>query len=113
MMLRTIKKRVLVVDGDPFYCTMMVSALRQAGYLSSACQENEALATIKKTGFDLVLIDMGMFSISARDLVKQLRQKKISIPIFTVADPADKMFIIDLLRNGHRDIIENYIARAS
>lgn len=107
-----IRKKILVVDGDPFYCGMMISALRQAGYSSSACLENDVQALIKKTVFDLVFIDMGMFAVSARRILKTLRQENASIPVFTVADPADKMFIIDMLNNGRKDIIENYLAAA-
>jgi DNA-binding response OmpR family regulator len=107
-----IQKSILVVDGDPYYCSMMVSALRCAGYRTSACSEDEALNAIKNSIFDLVLIDMGMFSMSARQLLTAIRQKDISIPVFTVGDPADKMFVINLLRNGHKDFIENYMAEA-
>lgn len=107
------RKKILVVDSDPFYCGMMISALRQAGYSSSACPENDVPALIKKNVFDLVFIDMGMFAVSARQILRTLRRENASIPVFTVADPADKMFIIDMLKNGRKDIIENYIVRAS
>ncbi len=105
-----VRKSILVVDSDPYYCCMMISALRSAGFCAMACNEKEALIAVTKSVFDLVLLDMGMFSMSARHLLTVMRQKETSIPVFTVADPADKMFVIDLLRNGHKDFLENYMA---
>lgn len=105
-------KSILVVDSDPYYCSMMISALRSAGYCALACSEKEALITINKSVFDLVLLDMGMFSISARQLLTAIRQKETLIPVFTVADPADKMFVIDLLQKGYKDFLERYMAEA-
>ena len=107
-----VQKSILVVDSDPYYCSMMISALRSAGFCALACNEKEAFITIKKSVFDLVLLDIGMFSISARQLLMAIRQKETSTPVFTVADPADKMFVIDLLRSGHKDFLENYMAGA-
>lgn len=109
-MLESIKKNILVVDDDPYYCSMMVSALCYAGYRALACKEDEVLKTIKHSVFDLVLLDTGMFTMSARQLLTAIHQKDISMPVFTVGDPADKMFVIGLLRNGHKDFIESYMA---
>jgi DNA-binding NtrC family response regulator len=104
-----VQKNILVVDSDPYYCSLMIAALRSAGYCVSACNETEALITIKTSVFDLVLLDMGMFCMSAIQLLTAIRQKETSIPVFTVADPADKMFVIDLLRNGYTNFLENYM----
>lgn len=105
----SIQKSILVVDSDPYYGSLMISALRSVGFCALACNEKEALITITKSLFDLVILDMGMFSISARQLLMTIRRKETAIPVFTVADPADKMFVIDLLRNGHKDFLENYM----
>lgn len=69
---------------------------------------------IEKTpALDLIVLDIGVSRISAMQMLRELRQNGIAVPVFTVADPLDKTFVIDLLLNGHREFIERYMNKQS
>jgi DNA-binding NtrC family response regulator len=110
-----IPKNILVVDDDPYYCGELVSAILRAGYRTSMAGNTQD-ALLLLTGpqrFDLVFLDVGSPDMSARGLLTSIQEEMISTPVFTVAAPSDKVFIIDMLRKGHKRFIEHYMMSAA
>jgi len=61
--------------------------------------------------FDLVFLDVGSPDMSFHKLEPIMQEVRLITPVFTVATPSDKTFIIELFRNGHTDLIEAYMEK--
>jgi CheY-like chemotaxis protein len=69
-------KKILVVDDEPEDLNTMKTILEEEGYkVSTASDGLEALKFLTGNGFDLILIDIKMPSLSGYDLLRLLREK--------------------------------------
>jgi len=69
-------KRVLVIDDDFEDLTAIKNVLEKAKYqVVGATNGAQGLDTLKKDGFDLILIDVQMPTLSGYDLLRLLREK--------------------------------------
>ena len=69
-------KRILVVDDENEDLTTMRMILEKQGYkVTTSSNGTKALGLLTKNGFDLILIDIKMPSLSGYDLLRLLREK--------------------------------------
>jgi len=69
-------KRILIVDDDFDDLQTMKTLLEKAGYTTvPATNGAKALDMLKSNGFDLVLLDIQMPTLSGYDLLRLLREK--------------------------------------
>ena len=69
-------KRILVVDDEPEDLETMKTILERENYkITTADDGVKALALLTGNGFDLILIDIKMPSLSGYDLLRLLREK--------------------------------------
>ena len=67
--------KIIVIDDDPLMRDSLVMTLRNAGYtIKPFGSGEEAVATIEKTGTDLIITDMKMPGMSGMDVLKKVRE---------------------------------------
>ena len=82
MAVTTSQLRVLVVDDDPSIRTIMTRFLLTRGHhVVHAGDGRQALETLAKETFDLVITDLGMPDVSGRRVVQVARELQPGIPI--------------------------------
>ena len=69
-------KEILIVDDDPDDLESMQEVLEGAGYVIKTAQDGaQALGMITGNGFNLILIDIRMPTLSGYDLLRIMREK--------------------------------------
>ncbi|HMK43564.1 MAG TPA: response regulator [Dissulfurispiraceae bacterium] len=107
------KRRILIVDRDPFFLRSATTMLRSAGYRVRAVPTAEkALTLLARSGrtrhpFDLLFFDTNRTGMSARQFGDELSKRDIPVPLLTVSESSDKSFFIDMLDNGHYEFLEH------
>jgi DNA-binding response OmpR family regulator len=80
------KERILVVDDESDIRKMIKRALEMENMVVSlACGGNEAIATLKSSSFDLIVLDVMMNDMDGFEVVKHLRNAGVDIPIFLLS----------------------------
>jgi DNA-binding response OmpR family regulator len=81
--------RIVVTDDDPKLLTLLVTTLRDAGHCvfaaydaDSACELALAIADI-----DLLVTNTRLGTVSARDLIREVRRDKPDLAILHVGEP--------------------------
>ncbi len=102
------KKKVLVVDDDPFISNIICEALLSDGYsIEKAGDGEEALAKIEKLIPDLVIMDYMMPIMDGPQVCRKVKDNpKIKhVPIIMVTAVADVKEKVKLLESGAEDYI--------
>jgi two-component system response regulator MprA len=74
--------RVLVVEDDPALAASLLRSMVFEGYeVSHAATGEDAVVAIAATGFDCVVLDVGLPGISGLELTRRLRRQGNEIPI--------------------------------
>ncbi|MFD2213691.1 MULTISPECIES: response regulator transcription factor [Metabacillus] len=93
-------KRVLVVDDEQSISTLLKYNLEQAGYtVSTAMDGEEGLNLCIKEEPDLLVLDLMLPKMDGIEVCKQLRQRKIMVPILMLTakdDEFDKVLGLEL-----------------
>ncbi len=94
------KIKILIVEDDPHILLGLEEVLKSEGYEVSACQRgDEAIAAISRFQPALIVLDVMLPGASGYDICKQLRSKKITIPILMLTakgQEIDKVVGLDL-----------------
>jgi CheY-like chemotaxis protein len=78
--------KVLIVDDDELFRTMLVEMVQREGYqVSTAMDGNAALAAIERSRPDLVITDILMPEKDGIELIMELAQHEARIPIIAVS----------------------------
>lgn len=74
--------RILVVDDDPDINLLMTIVLTRAGYHVDSVKDGIAgWEAVRTTGYDLMITDYEMPSVTGLDLIKQLRSEDMLLPV--------------------------------
>lgn len=77
---------ILVVDDDPDIRDSIAELLRSDGYLArSAPNGAEALRILSETPIGAVLLDLMMPVMDGRQLVNEMRQREIDVPVILLS----------------------------
>lgn len=70
------KPHILVVDSDEGFGSMLKEGLNSSGHYQAVCAYSgrEALESVIRTPFDLIIVDMGLRDVSPISLVKAMRR---------------------------------------
>jgi DNA-binding NtrC family response regulator len=98
--------KVLVVDDDPQVCKTVGMILKEHGYhVQSYSQPRQALQAVRKSPFDIALIDIKMPDLNGLELVEKIKAEDPRIaPIVMTAYP-DVQTAAETMRLGSRDYI--------
>src|SRR5580704_7738706 len=77
--------RILLVEDDEILSDGIAKALRQAGYaidhVSTGLDADHALET---TGFDLLILDLGLPKLDGLEVLRRLRARNQTLPVLIV-----------------------------
>ena len=77
-------KKVLIIDDEPDVCETMKMIVERAGYNAEyATDPGKGLKAMK--GFDIVLLDIMMPKMSGRQVLEEMKKKKIKTPVIAVS----------------------------
>lgn len=82
------RKKILIVDDDPAIRAVLGLALGEAGYaVSEVPGGEEALASLKRRSFDLVILDINMPDVDGYEVLRRMREmpSRRSTPVFVVS----------------------------
>ncbi|MGA1826041.1 MAG: response regulator [bacterium] len=87
-------KKILIVHDDPYYVTRIMDILIKEKYsVEVSCNYHEGLEALKKSKFDLVILDMMMgHCMSGILFAKKVRQDNrfCGLPLLMTAGPEDQ-----------------------
>jgi len=98
--------RVLVVEDDRMIAKGLQTALRQDGYAVDGVSDGRSAAeALRTTGFDLVLLDLGLPQRDGLDVLRELRRRGDATPVIIVTARDDIQDRIAGLDAGADDYI--------
>jgi two-component system, OmpR family, catabolic regulation response regulator CreB len=99
------KKKILLVEDESSIADTIIFALNKEGYDTSWVTTGEdSVRSMEKTGFDLVIIDIGLPDMSGFDLIKLIRAKS-QVPAFFLTARSEEIDKILGLELGADDYI--------
>lgn len=99
---------ILIVDDDPVDRMTVRRALNGTKLdpkITEAADIASALDLIKKSDFDVVLLDHMLPDGKSPDLLRQLRDAGIRLPVVITTGYGDEMLVTDLLKTGAADYL--------
>lgn len=105
-------KHILVAEDEEYVLLSLALILRKAGYkVTTAMNGQEALEKIlmlkdSDEPADLLLTDIRMPDVSGMELIDELENQGIHLPIFVITGYGDKNMVVELMRRGCADYIE-------
>lgn len=93
--------RILIVDDNDDFRTMLASALRSQGYLTrEAADGEEALKTLATTDNDMAIVDLDMPKLNGLALSKKVKDAAPNFPIVMVTGYAQFYSAAEILSVG-------------
>ena len=99
-------ERILVVDDEALVRSMIGSALERRGYhVGLAPSGREAVETLERDAFDLVLTDIEMEDGNGIVLLEYIHEREPDLPVVMVTASDDIGVVIDSMRRGAFDYL--------
>ena len=94
-------KRVLVIDDDPTFCTMLRTFLTNKGYsVREAFSAAESLKAVRDEQFDIALCDFRLPDKDGLELLKDIRVIRPKLPVIIMTRYADIRVAIRAIKMG-------------
>lgn len=108
--LKTIARRVLLVEDNPLFQTLVLGAVGKLGrnWEVVTCQRGkEALDLLRKKeqAFDLALVDLGLPDISGVEVISAARESDSELPIMVISVISAEASVLAAIRAGARGYI--------
>lgn len=98
--------KVLVVDDDPQVCKTVGKILQENNYqVQSFTQPRQSLQAVRKTPFDIGLIDIKMPDLSGVELVEKIKAEDDRVALLVMTAYPDVQSAAETMRLGARDYI--------
>ena len=87
-------RRILLVDYDPAICALCSEVLTSYGYRVDTAQDGEAgwgllhAASQATDGYDLLITDNNLPSLSGVELIKKARSRRMTLPVILASGTA-------------------------
>jgi two-component system, OmpR family, KDP operon response regulator KdpE len=102
----TANNRILIVDDEPSIRRGLRTTLTGMGFeISEAARGEEALALLRTTNFDAVLLDINMPGIGGLETCRRMRRISARIPILVVTVRASADDTVEALEAGADDYL--------
>ena len=102
--------RILVVDDDENFRTMLLDLLETSGYMAQGAEDGEtALALLREVTFDLLMVDLRIPGMGGIELIRQARSLYPHARVIILTGYADKESAIDAASLGVADTMEKPI----
>jgi len=87
-----VAERILIVDDNPTNLKLVTYLMQQSGYdVTTAADANDAMASIRTTPPDLILMDVQLPGIDGLELTRRLKADPATKPIVIIAVTAYAM----------------------
>jgi DNA-binding NtrC family response regulator len=98
--------KVLVVDDDPQVCKTVGKILQENNYqIQTFTQPRQALQAVRKTPFDIGMIDIKMPDVSGVELVEKIKAEDDRVALLVMTAYPDVQSAAETMRLGARDYI--------
>jgi two-component system response regulator QseB len=91
---------VLLVEDDPKIASLLTKGLRRQGFqVEWVSTGREAMARLDRDGVDVLLLDLGLPDIDGLEVLRQMRQRGMGVPVIVVtgrSDPSDRVIALSL-----------------
>jgi two-component system, OmpR family, response regulator RegX3 len=91
---------VLLVEDDPKIASLLTKGLRRQGFLVEwVSTGEESLARLDMGGVDVLLLDLGLPDIDGLEVLREMRQRGMGVPVIVVtgrSDPRDRVIALSL-----------------
>jgi DNA-binding response OmpR family regulator len=89
------EKRVLLIEDEPNYRSLILTVLRKAGIQCTFCIDGDhAIKKLAQETFDLAIIDYLLPGPNAIDIVRWMRTQKITTPALIITNyPSDDLTV--------------------
>lgn len=100
------KNRILVVDDEDALRTVLSSELEGEGYnVASAADGSEAIEILKKSAFDLILLDIKMPNVDGFEVLKFIKETHPLTKVIMLTGFADLKNAIESKKLGAEDFV--------
>ncbi|MGI4942014.1 MAG: response regulator [Janthinobacterium lividum] len=98
--------RVLIVDDEPAILRFLRAGLAAQGFVvSEAGAGGPALDVIRRHGTDLVVLDLGLPDMDGLDVIRQVRDEGLAVPIIVLSSRDDERSKVAALDGGADDFL--------
>ncbi|WP_166838761.1 response regulator [Rheinheimera pleomorphica] len=98
--------RILLVEDDELLAKGMITRLKHMGYQPEHCTTGkQALMAAQASSFELMILDLGLPDGFALDLIRQLRQSGVSMPILVLTAQSQLDTKLTALNSGADDYL--------
>jgi two-component system KDP operon response regulator KdpE len=98
--------RVLVVDDEPAILRFLRTGLGAQGYLVSEAQDGRAaLAALRRSAVDLVVLDLGLPDMDGLEVIRQMRGAGSVLPVVVLSSRDDERAKVEALDLGADDYV--------
>ena len=89
------EKRILLVEDDHVYRTLLLTTLRTTGYNCTFCIDgNQAIKTLLREKFDLLITDYLLPGTNGVEIIRLARKQGIDIPALLITNyPAEVLHV--------------------
>ena len=97
--------KIMIVEDDIDINNLLKELLSEEGYELTQCFTAREALLMEISEFDLILLDLMMPFMSGEEFIKEVRERKMSIPIIVLSAKIDKETRIGVLKDGADDFI--------
>jgi DNA-binding response OmpR family regulator len=100
------KKRILVADDSQTITTLLMTALRSAGYdVTTTSDGLETYETGKAGEFDLVILDQLMPGLLGVEVIRKWHSEGIEVPVIMLTGVDDEQTTVQAFEEGAIDFV--------
>ena len=100
------EKRILLVEDDHVYRTLLLTTLRTTGYNCTFCIDgNQAIKTLLREKFDLLITDYLLPGTNGVEIIRLAREQGIDIPAMLITNYPTEVLHVSNKALGRTKII--------
>lgn len=97
---------ILIVDDDPLVAGFLERGLRAAGYATTVVADTAGARMLGLSGaFDLVLLDLVLEDGDGFGVLRELRQRRHTLPVLVITGHPKKRDVVECLNGGADDYL--------
>jgi len=105
------KRKILIVEDHPIFRAMLAQLVGQELGMT-VCGEadniKDAMALIEQTKPDVAIVDITLFGSSGLELIKDIKARKLRVPVLVVSMHEEKLYAERVLRAGARGYVSKH-----
>lgn len=107
-----LRRRILIVEDDRTLRTALAFNLSREGYeVQTAVDGEQGLATARDSSLDLILLDVMLPGMSGIEVLRVLRQERITTPVIVLSAKGDEIDRVVGLKVGADDYVAKPFSR--